>query len=839
MENKNAVKFRDVDNSLPYLPRTVYDLVRSHIIGSRLLNDNTISRLDYLIASTHKKQLFDLSLSIDDLHSIVGRLPVLVAAGGYHVAKPPPKLGRLSAACVPTPVTPAHLGRICDALRIAASQLGTPLHGLDDLKEMIDIVFESGVSSNKFVERSDPETSNVEYHDDDPSVQTFEGVMGKKTNRGLLEELFSGWIRLRVNLLTSVKMNKDKTVSLEIVKSDDFVNPILIPAGCLVEGKTLPELEKRLRADYEVIASRTAQDAYKLAYGRFIRMLQTEYELNFGSHAPNLTVPQIKLFCMLRVMVAVHNKSIRDYCKSVRVLDLCSDPSAMATMLINLGSVVYVQTLKDTEGTSLTRCQTIPPWFTICGPYDDIGYWHSNVTDHSDDHSFDLIIADGYYESGDQFNQNHVNLFWTEVFVALFKLQYGGTLIIKFVSPWNELFANCINAPNSGAYDSHVMDFIQNHPLRCQLFSRFSHSTIIKPLGSTPHNYERYLVLIGYRSLPLDESNIDVTNVAAMFSNFEARYSAVIISLIKAARTTSNKPVVAPTDFRDFLVKQISPKFDQPLYGEREYSSQIMNALMSKLKPKSIMQVSPSSESIKAALLNWNLIYTNAGVYREKTADNEWDETKVNFPDGLTTISAAGPVRTSLLHWMAWVGRAPNFNNHKAYVLETLQSRNLKNRFSVRPHCHGPQNSLLWQIVVFWDPLPGNPEYNDEFVKRIINRDFTSPFMPQKKHAEQYCYRKVIEEYLGVSFLFATDLVQGTLTSLTVIEKEIHRYAANVLAARPPLSIDDIKIYVETQLWPNQVTSLQIENVLKNSPRFILINAPNHTVLWSLDEPSN
>jgi hypothetical protein len=175
MESRDVIKFRSINESYPTVPRGVYNAVNSHIIGRALLTDMAVSKLDYLIASTHKQNLFDIDVTSGELRDIINRLPVLVACGGHYIAKGPPRDGNISTAIVPTPVTPSHFDRIMAALQTVAAKLGVAINGLSQLSNVIDIVFACGVNSSRYMPRNPNNEFSVEYHYSDVAHQNLLG----------------------------------------------------------------------------------------------------------------------------------------------------------------------------------------------------------------------------------------------------------------------------------------------------------------------------------------------------------------------------------------------------------------------------------------------------------------------------------------------------------------------------------------------------------------------------------------------------------------------------------------------------------------------------------------
>jgi hypothetical protein len=742
MDNRNVLSFKSVNDSLPYIPRGVYNAVDSHVVGRSLLPDMAISKLDYLIASTNRADLCDISFNDLDLRAIAHRLPVLAACGGYYAGKGPPSTGKIGPACVPTPLTPAHLHRVIKVLQRNADRLNVSLDGLDDLHAMIELIFEAGVSSGRFYPREDPDADAVVYKHTDRDIQQCSAAMGERSNSQLLESLYAGWINISANLLTNVFYNRDKTVDLEIVRSEFFVNPRVVPVSNMLIGRHVLLEQGEHRLPYAVISCLNAQTAYKAIYGYFIRLLQTEYCLNFGKPAPQLTTTQIKLFCTLRVLVAYYGLSISDYAKTVKVLDLCSDPNKMAELLVNLGAVVHVQSMADHELTGLFRSQTIPPWFNMIIPM-QLKHYQQNILDHSDDHSFDLAIADGYSdESVDE------TLFWLEIYVSLYKLKYGGSLIMKTMSPWTDIFGVSLPTPTDLIGDPHVDDFVVDPFKRTQLFSRFSHFCIVKPLGSTPQNRERYLVFLGYRPMPAYCEPVDPANVKAEFDNFEVRHSKVLRKIIKSLKIDT-QPLLVPDDLAKFLSVRVSPSFI-PLNTDRPYDGQLTNVIMSRLKTVPLVVNPVDILNLRPVIDQWNQKFTLVSSIVAIDRDGVRVTIPIHVPVSMV-IHFNANTRSGVVDWMNWGLKAVSILNHKAYVLELLQSRNLANKFKLVTNSNGPQNNPSWRATIYWDVV--NADYRDEFVSRVINRDFTSPYLRNKKDAEQTCYRKVIEIYYDFQVL--------------------------------------------------------------------------------------
>lgn len=811
MEGKNVLRFKSVDDSFPYLPRRVYDMVYSHIVGSHLLADGVISKLDYVIASTHKKQLCDIPLDIDDIHDIVRRLPVLAVAGGYHVSKGPPKGSRLGDICCPTPLTPSHYSRVVDVIQLAASRLDLVVLGLDSLGGFAELVYEAGVAAGKYVPRAESsvDDNSTQYYRADVGYQVFSTPMRGYQNYDLLVELFAGWVNFNIGLVTNVVVHKNKVIDVEVVNSDHFVNPQLHPSIVFVnEGKIekVPEMKNSFAVS--ALATVSAEKKIKDVYGRHIRLLQSEYEVLLGAVAEPLTVPQIKLFTILRIMVPYFGKSVIDYCKSVRVLDVCSDPNAMARLMVNLGSVVYVQSMHDHTNSILVKCNSLPPWFNICSPTDDMAYWDSNIQDMQDDHSYDLVIADGYDIST---QPNPVDLFWTQMYVALRKLQYGGSLIIKYVVPHTELFSPRSGPPPQRVGDYQLADIVTDVDKRAQIFTRFAHSTVIKPLASTIMNSERYLVLLGYRPAPVEADAVKISSVNIMFDNFEMRLYAVKCSLAKLVKAPDKVVHVGP-DILKFLTQRVHPPDSAAIFKEREYYYSINNAVNSKIKTKRLGEAAPSSAAIMAILDSWENIYKNnePGVYRECVAHGQWDEMRVHFPKKLVSITV-DRYHQGLAHWMTWVMTAPLILNHKAYIMELLQGRHIQNEFRVKWNCVGPQDNLSWQVTIYWQGK--KPNYSDEFVSRICNADYVSPYMNQKKLAEQAAYAKVVEAYVGAVLVFG-DGVTVQVNDLAVATREMITHAFEILTHTPGLTTDVLKSMIEEKMFPYKITDFQLEMAL-------------------------
>jgi hypothetical protein len=774
MEKRNVVVFKAVDMGLPYIPRSVYDSVDSHLSGARLLSDNQITKLDYIIASTCRRPLCDITLSRPDLCDVLARLPVLAACGGYHFFKGSPKVGGLGPACIPTPLTPAHFGRVVDFLEGVAQQHNVDITDIRRLKDLIDLVHASGINSGRYVP-SEPRDADfyVRFKKIDKDFQICPGPMGSRTNEHLLDIMFTNWIHCDLKLANTYAVTNG--VAYKLMESEYLEPTVIYDTKALLRPNVIVPFVKDL-APYEVLQAAQFGETASAAIAALVRNLQTLYDLIIPSDRRHqLTVPQVKLLHILHILAYCKGQNVVDYCSGLRTLELCSHPHAMSDMLQKLGARTAIQAQGKIGAHD--ACVTIPQWFQTTPLTRDVLL--ASVLDDSDGHTYQLVVGDGYPVDD---KTNSVDLFWVQVYVALQKLAVGGCCVVKYTNTALDLFSHSLRSSLTGGYSS--VDIALVH--RIGLFRYFDRWFIAKPLGSGHFNHERYLCLVGFKTDYPAFLETWGSNVVKSFDHFEGSYRARVISLVRKAAYSSPFKIPVPNVLGDFLVKRTFVKTiaDEPLLQWNNRT--------------------PYCQAVS----DWNSRFQACGTITERLT-GEITRIPCKFPLGLTEIHIHELV-PALVRWMCWVTTAVDFQNHKAYVLELMQCRSVRNSFSIVYDKTGPDNSSTWRGRLFWNAQ--SLSYIDDFVCSIQTTEFVSPYLRSKKIAEQYCYRAVVQKTINADLKFLSD-ERAPMTDSDICNNVV-MWADSLIQVNGPQTTTQIYNFVCRILSSEIITRHRVELVL-------------------------
>jgi len=725
--------YRDIEDQTPMLTRGTYDTVRSHLRGIGVIAPNTISKLDYIIAAAFVHGYTELGVTLAELEKIMDRLNIVLLCGGYAINRL-----RKGMELTPVPIHPTHYREIRDYIYKIAERLSVSVVFPEGVEDQLDYVLKSGLTSHRYIRAAvDPEFMGVVFSATDMRLNHDVAPMRGRTNDELFTSLVSNWQGVTLGTTLVFEAPKRDDITTVRVLDGTVLPPIkVVPSELSYKGLMFMEpahyKDDTFYEDPSQLVRLTSQDAL---------LAQTEVRI-LTDKKIIMTATKLKLYTILRLLTVYYGKSMPDYCTNLRTLDLCADPGNMTELLLALGARAYMQNFPGADSANV--CTTIRNWFFIPAgnrvPVD----WSANITSSTDNHTYDLVVADGY-DPVFGIEQQH-ELFWLEVYVALHKLAYSGTLVIKTVNNFVELFGPRTTVPTVDVgLDIHVARFILeiDGRARCELFSRFAHWALVKPIGSSFANSERYLVLMGYRPTPTMPA--DYHSLRSVYNIVDCDIDNAVRAACACAKAMQPTQKYVLAEQIPALLRNVSfePRIPSPIYTDQDVNATLSESLMPLESTSQSFFIDFVPQVLTDAVVLWGQVFTTEGVLT--LLDSSTVQLKV--PSTFCSITVTANRYAQLAEHMIWCTKAISVNNHKAFMLEMAQNNGFANRFKTSYHSEGPKNMLTWRAVVTWGD--DGADVGNVFIASVLRRAFTSKWMPTKKVAEQAAFKLAVGSYTG------------------------------------------------------------------------------------------
>jgi len=780
-------QFCDINDRSPVIPRKFYIKARNFA-----LNESTdlagLSLVDYIVCSTHRGGVCGIDLTAAQLQMVVDRLPVFALCAGYGLAKAVQPGLQLLLMELPTPLTLRHFDSLTTYLKNQSDKLQIKLTGINELRLSLELVHSLGLRT-----RYKDVVENGEYvlydQTDHDAPTTF--PMKDHTNEFILDQILGSWIKQQ-NLIP-VPVVIDQGVHKVVVIDDKYVAPVVLYPS---ESKLVQDV----RMNFRLYRDENLMDVSKDKLALACRLVNISAQIMIGKFV-DLTKTQIKLHYMVTVLASYYGKSVKDFLKNA--LDLCSDPGNMSDYLAMMGCTVYRQTNNHISRPGfelVSPCLTVRPRLSIHPIGSSLSCWDYNITSSSDNHSYDLVVCDGYdaYGSTDAM----VDLFWAQLYVALFKVKIGGTVIIKVMSLFEDLF---VSEPAALGYhdyklgylgDDHLRRLNHSHNDRLAVFIRFAHWSLVKPVGSHFGSPETYLMFCGFRHQP--------TILAADYRVISHQYYmqlntfVVHMDLLLKANCQS---FIANRGLFDFINNTKASPSGVSVYIDVDPSKTIGSVVNAIPGLRQVDLIGYLPREMVMPVEAWRSKYTSSCTL---CLSNGHEET-ITAPDTIVRVSSHADEFTMLIKFMHWavsnvpVGKNPI--NWKAFALETLADVSPGSGFSPIFHKTGSDHSPDWKVSLSY---PCRKPSETRVQLMLVNRLWVSGVYKSKKDAEQDAYRRVIEHLTSSVFI--------TVRANTEIGPIITAY----LDSKPNTPNSVIRAYVKSRGL--SVTKREINHYLHNGP---------------------
>jgi len=546
-----------------------------------------------------------------------------------------------------------------------------------------------------------------------------------------------------------------------------------------------------------------------------------------------MTATKLKLYTILRLLNVYYGKDMLQYCTNLKTLDLCASPGNMSDLMVHLGAKPAVQGYPGCG--HLAVCTTIVPWFVVPKVGSEPLAYAYNITSHTDAHSYDLVLADGYDPKRTVHGQ--IDLFWTETYVALHKLAFGGTFVIKIANTFTEVFGGSVQlAPIDVGHDLHIARFISclSGRARYELFSRFAHWSLVKPVGSSLANVERYLVLMGYRPTPTDLA--DYGSLRSQFNEVDWEILDARTNACNLARTSEpTQRYVMDDTIPNMLARaSFAPRAAVPLFADPAVDATIAGSLDPVVGNISSAFV---PQSLTDVILWWSAVFTKKGFLQLLGGDR----VDLCVPSTLAHIVVVKNRYVQLAEYMVWCAKATSVNNHKAYMLELAQNHGFANRFITTYSSDGPANNLMWRASVTWGEDGTDP--NHDFIAAVRRNAFTSGWFATKKAAEQVAFRTAVGSYVGadivempIRHLNAAGTRDTPVDNIMIggADFSLVRAVIDDILARGPTKSEDLRVQVRAAC--RGTTKKEISNILYSSSGRYSFIMDRFDKIWSLTD---
>lgn len=751
----------------PMLTKATYDLVESHLVGRKLLPKFSVTKLDYVIASTLRSAQCDVLLTEREFRWIVDRLPVIVTVAGYSLGRTLPSSKTRNVSVFPTPMTPNHVLRFIDVLKDNAVLLNVSLFIPDDFADLARCIYEAGEQAGVFKALIQTDVSGVQYHGDTAPDLVYTPY-GVRTNAEILSILDVCWPNLVVPR-TDITPDDPRGVSIiSFGQANEFTTLKVYNADHFNFKRYHydPEIDilghvARLCPPISMCNYIASESEVNVHLGDLAAGLQSEARLKYKISHP-LLVTQMKLFHMLKVVSAYYGQSVIDYMTGLAVMDLCAKPGNMTQLMVDLKADVYSHALVGSYDGCSKFLNSVRPWLDVCNIDSPGSAWESNVTDCSDDHLYSLVVCDGYatikkgnssVETDEENNRANIDLFWTQAYVALRKVSRGGTVIIKAMVPPNDLFMLDKYSVKNDFTDSNLYtvsssaltDFIcMDGNFKLKLFSKFSHFALIKPICSTVANREYYVMFFNCRmtapGLPVNDVEIALV-LNLEYNLIRKRDSDLLAQLEKA----SVNPAVVPDDLEAVYAKFPSlPQGFSAIYPDGDYRGSLKTILRVRAGPCGYRAVSVKFPDLFRA---WNKFTTPIQV---TLSDRE-------------IYHAQGPAQVlgieffddskmdNFAHYADYVSISRTPLNFKGFIFKEMAKAHIANKWVFTAASDGAAHNPLWRGVLTWS---GHDCDTSDRILAVFHLSVYTVFdRYSKADAEQECYKRLVEVYVGARIL--------------------------------------------------------------------------------------
>lgn len=817
--------FRDIEDQTPMLTRSTYDAVASYI-KTGVLAPDVCSKLDFLVAMSFYNATVDIAYTLDEFKNVIERLPILLLCGGFAV-------NRLKRGMeyTPVPVHVDHFTEIEENVQKIASELKVEVVLPEGIAEYLEYVFQSGLLSRRYVvSKVDNERTGCIFNMSHTVLNNDTAPMKGRSNTELFKSLVADWQDVDLGMTMTFAPPKCGEIIAVSVLTGCIIPPIsVVPSDFVYHGLTtfdpLPQPDDQYDEKSLPLSRLTSDDA---------ALMQTEVRIITKSKVV-MTATKLKLYTILRLLNVYYGKDMLQYCTNLKTLDLCASPGNMSDLLIYLGAKPLVQGYSGVG--HLTVCTTIAPWFVVPKVGSEPSAYAYNITSHTDAHSYDLILADGYDPKRTVHGQ--IDLFWTEVYVALHKLAFGGTFVVKLVNTFTEVFGGPVQlTPIDVGHDLHVARFVSCLPgrARYELFSRFAHWSLVKPIGSSLSNVERYLVLMGYRPTPADLA--DYESLRSQFNDIDWELLDARVNACKRARASEPTQRYVMDDTIPNMLARLSfaPRTTMPIFADQDVDATIASSLDPVVSNNSAAFV---PQSLTDAILWWGAVFTKKGFLQLLGGER----VDLAVPSTLAHIVVTKNRYAQLAEYMVWCAKAISVNNHKAYMLEMAQNNGFANRFITTYSSEGPANNLMWRASVTWGEDGADP--NHDFLIAVRRNAFTSGWCVTKKSAEQVAFRAAIGSYVGADIVempirhLNAAGTRDTPTDNVIIggaDFSTVKAVIDGILAKGPTKSEDLRAQVRAIC--RGTTKKEISNILYGAGGRYSFIADRYDKIWSLTDNS-